>query len=172
MYEDGFRVKYGTVKKLVGTGTSSSALAYTCTKGTGASECDEALTGTKGNGYRGCQAETRTGKACVPWANVRWVYSSINDEKSQMGYGDAFNYCRNPDGGDTIWCCTTASCGNHGWEYCTPKATRLLEVAAREEARVEAASDELHARASSSANISADALLDQVVSRKGCVETC
>jgi hypothetical protein len=174
VYESGFRQVHGTKKKLVGVSGGDSSVAYTCQKvpyTVPGCSSSEAAPGDKGEGYRGCQDTTDSGKACVPWGDG-W-YKSIDEEKSQMGYGADFNYCRNPDKGDTIWCCTTAKCGGDDWGYCTPKAApQLLEVGAQDHARVQTSSDELSARASSSVNLSADAILDQAVSRKGCVEAC
>merc|ERR1719265_343313 len=61
-------------------------------------ECREAMTG-KGEDYIGCQAQTESGKACQNWSE-------------QSPHGHKFrevgnhNFCRNPDGHDTIWCYT------------------------------------------------------------------
>ena len=57
-------------------------------------------------GYRGCQTKTRTGRTCQKWT-VQTPHKHTNppDKQPGTGVGD-HNYCRNPDGGDTIWCYT------------------------------------------------------------------
>jgi hypothetical protein len=175
VYQPGFRQIHGTKKKLVGVSGGDTSIAYTCQKvphtvpGCSASE---AAPGIKSEGYRGCQNTTVSGKPCAPWEDNK--YDFIDNEKSQMGYGTDFNYCRNSDGNrDTIWCCTTTSCDRGDKEYCTPKAApQLLEVAAQDEAGVKASRDELRARASSGVDLSVDTTLDQTVSRKACLGVC
>ena len=77
--------------------------------------CDETLSGEKDTGYRGCQAQTRSGKTCQSWDSQTPHGHKI--EVGKKGVGD-HNYCRNPDGEDTIWCYTTDP--EKRWEYCDP----------------------------------------------------
>jgi len=79
--------------------------------------CDEGLHGSKGSGYRGCQARTRSGKLCQAWSSQ----SPHKHDITSANYPDSgleSNYCRNPDGGDTIWCYTTDASSR--FEYCDP----------------------------------------------------
>ena len=81
----------------------------------GERECDETMSGEKDEGYRGCQTKTRSGKTCQSW-NVQTPHKHTrkNEAKGTVGH----NYCRNPDGEDTIWCYTTDT--SKRWEYCDP----------------------------------------------------
>ena len=77
--------------------------------------CDETLSGEKDAGYRGCQAQTRSGKTCQSWdSQTPHEHSRKSEAKGTTGH----NYCRNPDGEDTIWCYTTDP--EKRWEYCDP----------------------------------------------------
>jgi len=81
----------------------------------GKQHCDETLRGEKGREYLGCQTKTRSGLTCKPWSETSFS-SGFAD------YGLTDNYCRNPDGGQTIWCyTTTVTSGGKTWEYCDPK---------------------------------------------------
>ena len=78
--------------------------------------CDETLSGEKDVGYRGCQAQTVTGKTCQRWdLQTPHTHTKVLGEK---GVEAGHNYCRNPDGADTIWCYTTDS--DKRWESCEP----------------------------------------------------
>ena len=84
--------------------------------GAGADDsCDETLSGEKDAGYRGCQAQTVTGKTCQKW-NIQTPHKH-KKVLGEKGVGD-HNYCRNPDGEDTIWCYTTDP--DKRWDYCEP----------------------------------------------------
>ena len=83
-----------------------------------AANCDERLIGDQGEGYRGCQDTTRTGRACMKWTQQSPHTHDISTSKyPDAGIGD-HNFCRNPDGEDTIWCYTTDS--TKRWDYCDP----------------------------------------------------
>jgi len=78
--------------------------------------CNEAFTGTGGSGYRGCRTTTRSGRTCQNWLEQSpHRHSRTPENYPNMGLGD-HNYCRNPDGGRTIWCYTTNP--SRRWEYC------------------------------------------------------
>ena len=72
--------------------------------------CDETLSGEKDSGYRGCQDKTRSGEICVEWCDF---YESLHPNRD---VGSNHNYCRNPNGGPTIWCFT-----ENGFGQCDPK---------------------------------------------------
>ena len=82
-------------------------------------KCDgnevEALLGDKGDGYVGFQNKTRDGLTCQNWTEQTPHKHTIST--SDKGIGN-HNYCRNPDGEDTIWCYTTDS--KTRWGYCDP----------------------------------------------------
>jgi integrin beta 3 len=91
--------------------------------GAGADDsCDETLSGEKDAGYRGCQAQTVTGKTCQKW-NIQTPHKH-KKVLGEKGVGD-HNYCRNPDGEDTIWCYTTDP--DKRWEYCDPVNGRVCD---------------------------------------------
>jgi len=92
--------------------------------GAGAGEtCDETLSGEKDAGYRGCQAQTVTGKTCQSWGlQTPHGHKQVLGEK---GVEAGHNYCRNPDGEDTIWCYTTDP--EKRWEYCDPVGGRVCD---------------------------------------------
>ena len=88
--------------------------------------CNEKLTGIKGSGYRGCQNKTRSGKTCQKWdSQVPHKHNNSPDKVKNKGLGSN-NYCRNPDGENTIWCYTTDS--KKRWEFCDPKASGTVDT--------------------------------------------
>jgi hypothetical protein len=78
--------------------------------------CDETMKGPGNSGYRGCQSTTKSGKMCQQWTE-QWPHkhSRTADNFPDTGLGE-HNYCRNPDGEQTIWCYTTNPAVR--WEYC------------------------------------------------------
>lgn len=82
-------------------------------------ECDETMYGTRGAGYRGCQSVTRSGLMCQSWAAQTPHQHSLADESAGESAEAAKNHCRNPDGGDSIWCYTTDP--NMRFDYCDPR---------------------------------------------------
>ena len=82
-------------------------------------ECDETMYGTRGTGYRGCQSVTRNGLTCQSWAAQTPHQHSLADESAGESAEAAKNHCRNPDGGDSIWCYTTDP--NVRFDYCDPR---------------------------------------------------
>lgn len=82
-------------------------------------ECDETMYGARGAGYRGCQSVTRTGLTCQSWAAQTPHQHSLADESAGESAEAAKNHCRNPDGGDSIWCYTTDP--NMRFDYCDPR---------------------------------------------------
>eukprot|EP00931_Biecheleriopsis_adriatica_P083152 TRINITY_DN5669_c0_g1_i1.p1 TRINITY_DN5669_c0_g1~~TRINITY_DN5669_c0_g1_i1.p1 ORF type:complete len:1031 (+),score=92.33 TRINITY_DN5669_c0_g1_i1:56-3094(+) len=90
--------------------------------------CNEDLSGFRDEDYRGCQQTTRNGKTCQKWGLTGRITPGPSGDHADKGltYADsglystvAHNYCRNPDGEDTIWCYTTDP--STRWEYCDPK---------------------------------------------------
>ena len=67
--------------------------------------------------YRGYQRETYSGKTCQAW-NTQEPHEHFNTPKKKPGIGLDENYCRNPDGAETMWCYTTDP--EQRWEYCEP----------------------------------------------------
>lgn len=82
-------------------------------------ECDETMYGARGAGYRGCQSVTRSGLMCQSWAAQTPHQHSLADESAGESAEAAKNHCRNPDGGDSIWCYTTDP--NVRFDYCDPR---------------------------------------------------
>jgi len=82
-----------------------------------AASCDETLAGAKDADYRGCQTTTRSGRTCQKWSETTPHSHSMRKDYPDEGLGD-HNYCRNPDGEDTIWCYTSDP--SVRWEYCDP----------------------------------------------------
>lgn len=77
----------------------------------------EELKGYQDVGYRGRQNKTRSGKTCQKWTSqTPYSHTRTPDNYENKGLGD-HNYCRNPDGEDTIWCYTV---DGKRWEYCDP----------------------------------------------------
>merc|ERR1719346_938653 len=74
-------------------------------------QCNEQMTGENSASYMGCQAKTINGRECQKWT----VQSPHTHNFSSVG---DHNYCRNPDGDETIWCFTTDP-GTRK-EYCQP----------------------------------------------------
>ena len=67
----------------------------------------EKLTGIKDVGYRGYQNKTISNKLCQNWSDQKPHSHDINNKTfPDKGLGE-HNYCRNPDGENTIWCYTT-----------------------------------------------------------------
>ena len=56
----------------------------------------EICSGYQCDGYRGNQTKTIGGETCIDWDD--------NDKSNYPNSGLDSNYCRNPDGEDTIWC--------------------------------------------------------------------
>jgi hypothetical protein len=105
-----------SVAALMMGGEETPAAGAGAEAGAGADDsCDETLSGEKDEGYRGCQAQTRSGKTCQSWdSQTPHEHSRKDEAKGTAGH----NYCRNPDGEDTIWCYTTDA--EKRWEYCDP----------------------------------------------------
>ena len=82
-------------------------------------ECDETMYGARGAGYRGCQSVTRSGLTCQSLAAQTPHQHSLADESAGESAEAAKNHCRNPDGGDSIWCYTTDP--NMRFDYCDPR---------------------------------------------------
>jgi hypothetical protein len=79
----------------------------------------EKLLNDNGESYRGHQDRTVSGKRCQKWTEqAPHKHSNTPNSKPGKGLGD-HNYCRNPDGSDTIWCYTNDR--NKKWEFCEPK---------------------------------------------------
>jgi len=79
----------------------------------------EKLLNDNGESYRGYQDRTVSGKRCQKWTDqAPHKHSNTPSSKPGKGLGD-HNYCRNPDGSDTIWCYTNDY--NKKWEFCEPK---------------------------------------------------
>merc|ERR1719210_1491497 len=73
--------------------------------------CNEQMTGQNSSTYMGCQTKTISGRECQKWT----VQSPHTNDLTSTG---DHNYCRNPDGSDTIWCYTTDPGTRR--EYCEP----------------------------------------------------
>merc|ERR1712087_636278 len=71
-------------------------------------DCDETLRGTNDYRYRGCQSIPRSGKKCQSWdTQAPHTHSRRPDNPTYAGMGlGSHNYCRNPDGEQSIWCYT------------------------------------------------------------------
>ena len=106
-----------SVASMMMGGEETPAAGEGAEAGAGADDsCDETLSGEKDEGYRGCQAQTRSGKTCQSWeSQTPHGHKQVLGEK---GVEAGHNYCRNPDGEDTIWCYTTDP--EKRWEYCEP----------------------------------------------------
>jgi uncharacterized protein YegL len=83
-------------------------------------ETIDTATDPTGVNYIGCQSQTESGKTCQAWPDTfpHAHGQTKNAKKAKFGLGD-HNFCRNPDGGDTIWCYTTDP--STRWEYCVPR---------------------------------------------------
>ncbi|XP_078697558.1 plasminogen-like [Branchiostoma floridae x Branchiostoma belcheri] len=68
-----------------------------------------------GRFYRGTVAVTRTGRTCQRW-DSQTPHSHSRTPSNYPASGLDQNYCRNPDGEDTLWCYTTDS--GKRWDYC------------------------------------------------------
>lgn len=72
-----------------------------------------------GRDYRGTQNRTRSGRTCQVWTKQSpHRHTRTPSRRPNKGLG-SHNFCRNPDGEDTIWCYTTDRFKR--WEYCSPK---------------------------------------------------
>jgi len=91
----------------------------------------ETLNGSKGKDYRGKQTKTTGGHTCQRWDKSSpqhrnpTFYNQSNANSTGTG---GHNYCRNPDGENTIWCYTTSP--NKRWGYCNPLKLDQKEVKA------------------------------------------
>jgi len=80
--------------------------------------CNEQIIGDNTSSYRGCQAETISGKTCQKWTmQSPQTHNTTADNYPNLGLGD-HNYCRNPDNQDSLWCYTEDP--NVRWEACEP----------------------------------------------------
>ena len=77
--------------------------------------CNETLSGSGDSGYRGCQTRTRSGAVCQWWDSNS--YNPTMTHAYHPTSGLTVNYCRNPDGEDTIWCYTV---NGSRYELCDP----------------------------------------------------
>ena len=69
--------------------------------------CNETLSGEKHMNYRGCQSKTISGRTCQAWEEQvphRHAWNTVAARASHGLDGPENNYCRNPDGSETIWC--------------------------------------------------------------------
>ena len=80
-------------------------------------DCDETLYGEAGAGYQGCQTHTRSGLECQAW-DAQTPHQHSHDQFTSETLKKQKNHCRNPDGGDGIWCYTTDP--NVRFDYCDP----------------------------------------------------
>tara|TARA_B100001248_G_C27396502_1_gene465924 strand:+ start:2935 stop:4350 length:1416 start_codon:yes stop_codon:yes gene_type:complete len=84
----------------------------------------EKLSGDNDTDYRGLQNKTILGKDCLKWSDQPLSGGDRNDKVQKAlenkTHGVAkHNYCRNPDGGNTIWCYTTDP--TKRWDFCLTK---------------------------------------------------
>jgi len=82
--------------------------------------CDETLKGDRGDVYAGCQEETVGGFQCQKWASQNPHSHPFHPQVFMDKHLD-HNYCRNPNGKQTIWCFTTDP--EKRWDYCNPVDT-------------------------------------------------
>jgi hypothetical protein len=76
----------------------------------------ETLTGINDDKqYRGSQSKTRNGNTCMNW-NSNYPHMSAYNSFTNPDDGLDSNFCRNPDGEETIWCYTTNP--DVRWEFC------------------------------------------------------
>ena len=109
---------------MMGGGEETPSAGAGAGAGAGADDsCDETLSGEKDAGYRGCQAKTVSGKTCQSWdSQTPHEHTKVLGEN---GVDAGHNYCRNPDGENTIWCYTTDA--DKRWEYCDPVGGRVCD---------------------------------------------
>jgi hypothetical protein len=82
------------------------------------SVCDETLT-KDGHDYRGCAHKTVGGVECQNWSSQE-PHKQDRFALKFPGVGlNDHNYCRNPDGEETIWCYTMDPALR--WDYCKPE---------------------------------------------------
>lgn len=69
----------------------------------------------QGRDYRGCQTSSRGGNACM-----RWDQTENWKPRNYPGAGLEENYCRNPDGVETVWCWLANGFKEDGraWAFC------------------------------------------------------
>ena len=95
--------------------------ATPCPAGSYCAGCNETLWGDFG--YRGCQTATRSGITCQKWSDTDpHDHDRTTDNFPGQGLGD-HNYCRNPDGEETIWCYTIDP--DWRWDLCHGERSRL-----------------------------------------------
>lgn len=106
-------------KKLIADRTASNKITYE----RNVFAKSEEVKGSKGKDYRGKQTKTQGGHTCQRWddssphsrGRAGTFYNQSNANSTGTG---AHNYCRNPDGENTIWCYTTNK--SKRWDYCSP----------------------------------------------------
>ena len=81
-------------------------------------DCDESLSGVKNSGYRGCQNKTINGYNCQNWESQE-PHKHKHISNNYKNSGLTYNYCRNPENKETIWCYTSNP--NKKWDYCIPQ---------------------------------------------------
>lgn len=84
----------------------------------GGQACNEQMQGKNSSLYRGCQSETVSGRTCQKWSLQnphKHTRNETNYPKDDVG---DHNFCRNPDGEETIWCYTMDP--EVRWEFCEP----------------------------------------------------
>ena len=77
----------------------------------------ESMTGN-GKDYRGFQTMTVGGYKCQAWTDQFPKKHTRTPQKYPDAGLEDGAYCRNPDGGDTIWCYTLSS--RRRWDHCKP----------------------------------------------------
>ena len=89
---------------------------------------------TKHNGayYTGNLNKTRSGRTCQKWTSQSpHSHSRTAGNYPNRGIGN-HNYCRNPDGENSIWCYTTIY-NNPRWERCNTNSAKDLINKEKEE---------------------------------------
>jgi hypothetical protein len=78
----------------------------------------------KGASYRGSQHVTNDGVLCQNWSSQTPHKHNLTPQKYPDKGLDS-NFCRNPDGEDTIWCYTTDP--DVRWSFCDPVKSDDIE---------------------------------------------